>query len=71
MEIYRFDTRLFMIMETNDSFTFEKKAEMDAAILRLQQLLQATFILPVPELLISLHHRRVMGFTLLQVSQEH
>lgn len=31
MEIYRFDTRLFMIMEVNDSFSFERKAEMDAA----------------------------------------
>ncbi|MDB5140568.1 MAG: L-fucose mutarotase [Mucilaginibacter sp.] len=31
MEIYRFDTRLFMIMETDESFSFEKKAEMDAA----------------------------------------
>jgi len=31
MEIYRFDVRLFMIMETDDSFSFEKKAAMDAA----------------------------------------
>ncbi len=31
MEIYRFSNRLFMIMEVNDSFTFEKKANMDAA----------------------------------------
>src|SRR5258708_2203935 len=30
MEIYRFDNRLFMIMETDDSFTFERKAVMDA-----------------------------------------
>lgn len=30
MEIYRFDTRLFMIMETGDSFSFEKKAAADA-----------------------------------------
>ncbi|MDF2431947.1 MAG: L-rhamnose mutarotase [Mucilaginibacter sp.] len=37
MEIYRFDTRLFMIMETNDSFTFEKKAEMDAANSQVQE----------------------------------
>lgn len=29
MEIYRFDNRLFMIMETDDDFTFKKKAEMD------------------------------------------
>lgn len=31
MEIYRFDTRLFMIMETDNSFSFEKKAAADAA----------------------------------------
>jgi L-rhamnose mutarotase len=31
MEIYLFDTRLFMIMETDDSFSFEKKAAADAA----------------------------------------
>src|SRR5829696_326983 len=29
MEIYRFGTRLFMIMETNEDFSFEKKAEAD------------------------------------------
>src|SRR5471030_1427969 len=37
MEIYRFDTRLFMIMETNDSFRFEKKAVMDAANPKVQE----------------------------------
>ncbi|KAA9347743.1 MULTISPECIES: L-rhamnose mutarotase [Larkinella] len=31
MEIYRIGNRLFMIMETDDSFSFEKKAAMDAA----------------------------------------
>ncbi|MDB5250204.1 MAG: L-rhamnose mutarotase [Segetibacter sp.] len=31
MEIFRTANRLFMIMETNDSFSFERKAEMDAA----------------------------------------
>ena len=31
MEIYRLDDRLFMIMETGDGFSFEKKAAMDAA----------------------------------------
>ncbi len=30
MEIYRIGNRLFMIMETEDDFSFEKKAEMDA-----------------------------------------
>jgi len=29
MEIYRLGTRLFMIMEVNESFSFEKKAEAD------------------------------------------
>ena len=37
MQIYRFDTRLFMIMETNDSFSFEKKAAMDAADPKVQE----------------------------------
>jgi len=31
MEIYRTGNRLFMIMETSDSFSFEKKAQSDAA----------------------------------------
>ncbi len=30
MEIYRLNTRMFMIMETEDGFSFEKKAEIDA-----------------------------------------
>jgi L-rhamnose mutarotase len=30
LEIYRIHNRLFMIMETEDSFSFEKKAIMDA-----------------------------------------
>lgn len=29
MEIYRIGNRLFMIMETENDFSFEKKAEMD------------------------------------------
>ena len=29
MEIYRFENRLFMIMEVNDSFSFEKKQLAD------------------------------------------
>ncbi|MDP9048670.1 MAG: L-rhamnose mutarotase [Bacteroidota bacterium] len=36
MEIYRFDTRLFMIMETNESFSFDKKAQMDKANSKVQ-----------------------------------
>jgi L-rhamnose mutarotase len=31
MEIYRLGNRLFMIMETNDSFSFERKTSMDAS----------------------------------------
>ena len=31
MEIYRTGNRLFMIMETDDSFSFERKATMDDA----------------------------------------
>src|ERR1700748_2845911 len=31
MEIYRLENRLFMIMETDSSFSFDKKAAMDAA----------------------------------------
>jgi L-rhamnose mutarotase len=30
MQIYRLGTRMFMIMETIDGFSFEKKAQMDA-----------------------------------------
>jgi L-rhamnose mutarotase len=37
MEIYRFDTRLFMMMEADDSFSFEKKAEMDTANNKVQE----------------------------------
>ena len=31
LEIYRIGQRLFMILEANDQFSFEKKATMDAA----------------------------------------
>jgi L-rhamnose mutarotase len=31
MEIYRYTTRLFMIMEVTDNFSFERKAAADAA----------------------------------------
>ncbi len=31
MDIYRVEERLFMIMETNDEFSFEKKEAADAA----------------------------------------
>jgi L-rhamnose mutarotase len=31
LEIYRLDTRMCMILEADDDFTFEKKAALDAA----------------------------------------
>ncbi|MGN5954330.1 L-rhamnose mutarotase [Sphingobacterium lactis] len=37
MEIYRFANRLFMLMEVNESFSFEKKGEMDAANAKVQE----------------------------------
>jgi L-rhamnose mutarotase len=37
MEIYRYGTRLFMIMETDDGFSFEHKAAMDAANPKVQE----------------------------------
>lgn len=37
MEIYRIGNRLFMIMETDDDFDFEKKAEMDAGNAKVQE----------------------------------
>lgn len=37
MEIYRYDTRLFMIMETDETFSFENKSAMDAANPKVQE----------------------------------
>ena len=37
MEIYRVDNHLFMIMETDDTFTFQRKAAMDGANPEVQQ----------------------------------
>ncbi|SFC47500.1 L-rhamnose mutarotase [Parapedobacter composti] len=37
MEIYRFSNRLVMVMETDDGFSFEQKAEADAANPRVQE----------------------------------
>lgn len=37
MEIYLAGNRLFMIMETTDDFSFERKKEMDAANLKVQE----------------------------------
>ena|SRR5687768_2587134 len=37
MEIYRIMNRLFMIMETSDDFSFEKKSAVDAGNEKVQQ----------------------------------
>jgi L-rhamnose mutarotase len=37
MDIYRTGNRLFMIMETTDDFSFERKAEMDKVNLKVQE----------------------------------
>lgn len=37
LEIYRLGNRLFMIMETDETFSFEKKAAMDAANPKVQE----------------------------------
>jgi L-rhamnose mutarotase len=37
LEIYRKGTRMFMILEADDSFTFERKAAMDAANPKVQE----------------------------------
>ena len=37
MEIYRYGTSLFMIMEVNDEFSFEKKQQSDTNNMKVQQ----------------------------------
>lgn len=37
MEIYRINYRLFMIMETSDEFSFDKKASMDQMNTKVQE----------------------------------
>ena len=37
MEIYRTGNRLFMVMETDESFSFDRKAAMDAANPKVQE----------------------------------
>jgi L-rhamnose mutarotase len=37
MEIYRTGNRLFMIMDTDETFTFERKEAMDAANTKVQE----------------------------------
>lgn len=50
MEIYRLGNRLFMIMETDDTFDFERKAKMDAANTKVQEWEQLMwkYQLPLP-----------------------
>jgi L-rhamnose mutarotase len=37
MEIYRVNNRLIMVMETNDDFSFERKAAIDEASAKVQE----------------------------------
>lgn len=37
MEIYRISNRLFMIIEVDDTFSFEKKSQMDADNVKVQE----------------------------------
>ncbi len=37
LEIYNVGNRMFMIMEVNDSFSFEKKSKMDAENVKVQE----------------------------------
>ena len=37
LEIYRIENRLFMILEANESFSFQKKDEMDASNAKVQE----------------------------------
>jgi len=50
MEIYRFGNRLFMIMETIEEFSFDRKSAMDLANERVQawENLMWTYQKPVP-----------------------
>jgi|SRR5215470_11390645 len=51
MEIYLLGTRMFMIMEVNDSFSFEKKERADQNNAKVQEWeeLMWTFQQPLPE----------------------
>lgn len=50
LEIYRMGTRMFMILEAEDFFTFEKKSSMDAANPKVQEweTLMWKFQQPIP-----------------------
>lgn len=49
MEIYRIETRLFMVMETTDAFSFELKRQADAAnpLVQEWEALMSTFQQPL------------------------
>lgn len=51
LQIYRWGTRLFMILEAEEAFTFEKKAQMDAANPAVQawETLMWQFQAPLPQ----------------------
>lgn len=50
MELYRTGNRLFMIMETEDNFSFEQKEQMDTANEKVQvwENLMSTYQRPLP-----------------------
>jgi L-rhamnose mutarotase len=50
MDIYRTGNRLFMIMETNDDFSFEAKAALDAGNTKVQEweVLMSKYQQPLP-----------------------
>ena len=51
MEIYLLGTRMFMVMEVNETFSFEAKAEADQLNARVQEWekLMGTFQKPLPQ----------------------
>jgi L-rhamnose mutarotase len=51
MEIYHFGTRMFMIMEVNESFSFEAKSKADQLNPKVQEweALMLTFQKPLPQ----------------------
>ena len=50
MQLYRFQSRLFMIMEVNESFSFEAKQQADNANAKVQEweALMSTYQQPLP-----------------------
>lgn len=48
LQIYRTGNRMFMIMDTDDDFTFEKKAALDAIVPKVQEWEQLMWKYQVP-----------------------